>query len=210
MKEALSNNLYESINSHLLNDDSPSEFLNQISKEEEFTRYPFDLLLKLKYTDQSPVHHPEGNVWNHMLLVVNQAAKYKAMSKNPRAFIWAALLHDIGKPSTTRERKGKITSYDHDKVGAKLVKEFLSNFTTDDTFIELVSNLVLYHMQILFVVNDLPFADIRGMIRNSDIEEIALLGLCDRLGRTGANQEKEERNIDLFLQKCKSNRNIKK
>jgi putative nucleotidyltransferase with HDIG domain len=210
MKETLSINLYESINSHLLNDDSPSEFLNQISKEEEFTRYPFDLLLKLKYTNQSPVHHPEGSVWNHMLLVVDQAAKYKVKSKNPRAIIWAALLHDIGKPSTTRERKGKITSYDHDKVGAKLVKEFLSNFTTDDTFIELVSNLVLYHMQILFVVNDLPFADIKGMIKNSDIEEIALLGLCDRLGRTGANQEKEERNIELFLQKCKSSRNIKK
>ncbi len=71
-------------------------------------------------TGQSPQHHPEGSVWNHTLLVVDEAAKIKEQSADPRTFMWAALLHDLGKPSTTMRRKSKITSYDHDKVGAQL------------------------------------------------------------------------------------------
>lgn len=37
----------------------------------------------MKTTAQSPVHHPEGNVWNHTMLVVDEAAKRRAESKDP-------------------------------------------------------------------------------------------------------------------------------
>ena len=57
-------------------------------------------------------------------------------------------------------------------------------------------------MQILFVVKDLPFADIEGLKLNTDIKELALLGLCNRIGRQGSDRTHEERNVDLFLQKC--------
>ncbi len=156
----------------------------------------------LKDTNQSPKHHPEGNVWNHTLLVVDEAANVKSKSKNPRVFVWAALLHDIGKPATTKNHKGKITAYDHDKVGAKLTEEFLSQLTDEKDFIAAVTQLVRWHMQILFVVKDLPFGDIHTMKQSSDINEVALLGLCDRLGRTNVNKSAEENNIRLFLQKC--------
>ena len=126
----------------------------------------------------------------------------KVKSKNPTVFMWAALLHDIGKPSTTKVRKNKITSYDHDKIGAKLSKEFLSAFTADDAHINEVSQLIRYHMQILFVVNNLPFADIQGMKQHTDIHEVALLGLCDRIGRLGYDRNNEESNIQLFIQRC--------
>ncbi len=198
----INQSLYESITKHLLESDQPSMYLNPLSNQPEFKIYPFDLLLKLKKTEQSPVHHPEGNVWNHTLMVVDQAAKYKDRSKNATVFMWAALLHDIGKPSTTREKKGKITAYEHDLVGAKLAKEFLSHFTSDDDFIRNVSTLVKFHMQILYVLKDLPFASIKDMKQESDINEIALLGLCDRLGRTGSNQTEEEKNILHFVSKC--------
>jgi hypothetical protein len=59
-------------------------------------------------------------------------------------------------------------------------------------------------MQILFVDKNLPFADIKTMKRQTDIWEIALLGLCDRLGRLGANRILEEENIKMFLKKCKT------
>lgn len=136
------------------------------------------------------------------MLVVDEAARVREQSKNPRAFLWAALLHDIGKPTTTRIRRGKITSYDHDKVGAKLTRQFLSTLTEDRTLIDEVCALVRYHMQILFVVNGLPFADVRGMRAAADIEEVALLGLCDRLGRLHADRAKEKAAVSLFLKKC--------
>jgi putative nucleotidyltransferase with HDIG domain len=162
------------------------------------------MLLKLEPTEQSPVHHPEGNVLNHTLLVVDEAAKRRQESDDPRAFMWAALLHDIGKPATTRYRKGKITAYDHDKVGAELTREFLSAVTDDRQFIDKVVHLVKYHMQLLYVVKDLPFKDIGGMKRHSDIKEVALLCLCDRLGRDGADRESEEEQVKTFVNMCEN------
>ena len=160
------------------------------------------MLYNLKKTEQSPIHHPEGNVWNHTLLVVDEAARVKFKSKNQAALMWASLLHDIGKPSTTKSRKGKLTAYDHDKVGAELSKDFLQVLSADAKLVNQVYQLIRYHMQILFVVKDLPFADIEGLKLNTDIKELALLGLCNRLGRKGFDRNKEEKNIELFLQKC--------
>jgi len=197
------NDLFKIIDNHLLYDDVPSIFLSQLYSRPEFEIYPYNMLQKLQSTNQSPIHHPEGNVWNHTLLVVDQAAKRKSESKDAKVFMWAAFLHDIGKPPTTRIRKGKITSYDHDKVGAELAKDFLSEFTDNIPLIENVCSLIKYHMQILFVINDLPFANVNEIKQNSDIKELALLGLCDRLGRTGANQNTEMDNMRLFIQKCK-------
>lgn len=195
-------NLYGEITMHLLHDEMPSQYFNTIDKEPFFQRYPFDMLEKLKDTKQSPIHHPEGNVWNHTILVIDKATQVKHKSKHPAAFMWAALLHDIGKPSTTKQRGDKVTAYDHDKVGSKLVRKFLKELTDDHGFIQAVETLVRWHMQILFVVNDLPFADIKTMKQQIDIQEIALLGLCDRLGRTNIDRAKEEKNIAMFIQKC--------
>lgn len=193
------NPLFLEITKHLLEDDKPSIYLNGLLQEPWFSRYPFKMLYDLKGTKQSPEHHPEGDAWNHTLLVVDYAAKLKGLSKNPRVFMWAALLHDIGKPSTTRIKKGKITSYNHDKVGEKLAIEFLEYCVDDHQFIEEVTNLVRYHMHILFVVRDLPYADKKGLLRKTDVREVALLGYCDRMGRTNQDECKVREDIELFF-----------
>ena len=194
--------LYAEINKHLLEDEKPSAYLNEVYYEPVFQERPFDMLYKLRDTEQSPMHHPEGNVWNHTVLVTDEAARVKCKSKNQAVLMWAALLHDIGKPATSKVRNGRITAYDHDKVGAKLAKVFLRAFTDDEKFVDEVSKLIRYHMQILFVVKDLPFADIEGLKLNTDIKELALLGLCNRLGRQGSDTANEEKNVEMFLQKC--------
>jgi putative nucleotidyltransferase with HDIG domain len=181
----------------------PSAWLREAGAA-DFGVYPFSLLQKLEQTPQSPVHHPEGNVWNHTLLVVDEAAKRRDASGDPRAFMWAALLHDIGKPSTTRLRKGRLTAYDHDRVGAALTREFLSALTDDARFVDAVAQLVNYHMQALYVEKDLPFKDLAGMKKNANVRDVALLCLCDRLGRTGASRQEEEEQIRLFLEQCEA------
>jgi putative nucleotidyltransferase with HDIG domain len=87
--------------------------------------------MRLKKVPQSPKHHPEGNVWNHTMLVVDEAAGKKGQSKDPEAFMWAALLHDIGKADATNQKKGRITAYNHEKVGAEQAGEFLREFMED-------------------------------------------------------------------------------
>ncbi len=57
-------------------------------------------------------------------------------------------------------------------------------------------------MQVLYVLNGLPFQDIAGMKRHADIGEVALLGLCDRLGRTGADRAGEEEKLRRFIELC--------
>lgn len=180
----------------------PSEGLQAFLEQGRFKKEPFALLALQQHTEQSPRHHPEGNVWNHTLLVVDEAARRKTESTDARAFMWAALLHDAGKPAATRVRKGKITAYDHDKIGAELAGEFLTACKQDEAFIRRVTGLVRYHMQVLYVLNDLPFQDIEGMKQAVHIRDVALLGLCDRLGRTGSDREREEERMRLFLEKC--------
>lgn len=149
------------IDAHLMGDNHPSTYMTELSKTGLFTeKYPYTLLGYLMKIPQSPIHHPEGSVWNHTMLVLDHAADRKHLSQNPKVFMWSALLHDLGKADTTEFRKGKITSYDHDKLGERLSAEFLQEFTSDDELIQQVSKMVRWHMQILFVTKGLPFADI--------------------------------------------------
>ncbi|MGI5891983.1 MAG: HDIG domain-containing metalloprotein [Bacillota bacterium] len=193
---------YAEMERHLLQDRQPSLYFNNICKLRAFALYPFSMLLELQETPQSAQYHPEGNVWNHTMLVVDEAAKVRDKSCDARVFMWAALLHDIGKPGTTRIRGSKVTAYDHEKLGAELARKFLLALTDDSAFMERVAVLIRWHMQILFVVKGLPFAEIETMGREADINEIALLGLCDRLGRTNSNRTLEEKNIEIFVSKC--------
>lgn len=195
--------IFSEINKHLIEDKKPSLYFNS----EMFLRYkdiyPINLLVRLKSVEQSKIHHPEGNVWIHTMLVVDNAAEIKDKSKDKKVFMWASLLHDIGKFDTTKIRKGRITSYDHDIDGERKCKDFLEELGAEDDFIYKVSKLVRYHMHILYIVKNLPFSDIEGLMSDTDFEEVGLLGLCDRLGRLNQNVEEEKANVELYRNKCR-------
>ncbi|MFD3155492.1 HDIG domain-containing metalloprotein [Haloimpatiens sp. FM7330] len=201
--------LFKEFDNHLMKDKKPSTYFNEKYETGLFKNiYPFTLLGKLAETEQSAKYHPEGSVWNHTMLVVDKAAEVKTKSEEPKEFMWAALLHDIGKAPTTKIRRGRITSYDHDKVGEKLSIQFLRELTQDEVFIYKVSKLVRWHMQTLFVVKQLPFADISTMCKETNFNEVALLSLCDRVGRGKMSEgkfEEEKMVIEGFLKKCEEN-----
>jgi putative nucleotidyltransferase with HDIG domain len=194
--------LFIDINNHLLNDEKPSIYLNKLKNEDQLNKEPFVWLLNLEKIEQSKKYHPEGSVWNHVMLVIDNAAKLKDKSENKQAFMWGALLHDIGKLTTTKLRKGRITSYNHDVEGEQLVKKFLKTLIDDEDFIEKVSKLTRWHMQPLFVSKNLPFSDLTEMISQINIDEIGLISLADRLGRGNMTEEienKERESINKFL-----------
>lgn len=200
-------NIFREFEYHLMNDHKPSEYFDHILENTELLEeYPLTMLSDLAETEQSPEHHPEGNVWRHTMMVVDNAAGRKSESRNPRAFMWAALLHDIGKAPTTRVRNGRITAYSHDVEGEKMSQVFLREYTDDEEFIYRTTKLVRWHMQILFVVKNMPFADIDSMDKETSIDEVALLSLCDRLGRGGMDEDKENEerhNVEVFLKKTR-------
>lgn len=198
--------LFYDIDQHILEDEKPSDYLNELLKNNMLCEYPFTMLSDLKNVEQNIKYHPEGNVWNHTMLVVDEAADRKFKSENKRVFMWASLLHDIGKTPTTKLRKGKLTSYNHEMVGKKMAVEFLNMFNQKPDFVDDVAALIRWHMEPLFTAKDLPFSNIKGMLWEVSLDEIALLSLCDRFGRGDMSKEKmedEERGIEMFIKKCR-------
>ena len=185
----------------LLNSPKPSVDIKKLIDEGKFDEKPFIKIKNLENIEQNLIHHPEGNVLNHTLLVVDKASEDKEKSKNKRVFMWAALLHDLGKLTTTKVRKGKITAYGHDLQGEILSRQFLHQLTDDEAFIDDVCILVKHHMQPLFYDKKLPFFKDKEIIEDSDYEEISLLSMADRLGRANLCEEKikmEEKRINNF------------
>jgi tRNA nucleotidyltransferase (CCA-adding enzyme) len=76
-------------------------------------------LLPLADTPQDPRWHPEGDVWIHTLLAVDEAVPLVADLDRPRAeaVMLAVLCHDLGKPSTTRFEDGRLRSRGHEEAG---------------------------------------------------------------------------------------------
>ena len=89
--------IFIDIENHLLNDKKPSLYLRELLKSGVFRNYPFSVIGDLVTVEQNLKYHPEGNVFNHTMMVVDEGAQNRDKSKNKRAFMWTLLLHDIGK-----------------------------------------------------------------------------------------------------------------
>jgi len=106
----------------------------------------FPELLDLIGCEQNPEWHPEGDVWVHTLMVLDNAAQLRrhVPEEYRLAYMFAALLHDIGKPSTTDK---DLRSPKHDTAGIPLAKTFMERITDNKFLLELVPKLVGLHMR---------------------------------------------------------------
>lgn len=204
--------LFKVLEKHILEDKVPSKFLISLNEEGELENSFLEIVRELEKVQQEKKHHPEGNVWNHTLQVLDEAASLRELANNKREFMWAALLHDIGKKDTTKMRKGRWTAYDHDRVGAELAKNILRSVIEDEKFILDVSDLIRYHMSYLYIDKNLPFVKPEEMVLNSDLHDIALLTYCDRIGRGEKTLEEKKKilnSINDFIEKINNITNKK-
>lgn len=185
--------LFKEIEKILDTSEKPSEDLNKLKSLDEFKKSEFGVLGKLEKVEQELRYHPEGNVWNHLCMVVDAASIAKVLANNKIEFMWGALLHDLGKLTTTVRRKGRWTSYNHDTVGYGMVKELLFKETGNNEFSEKVATLVKFHMHHIYILKNLPFGNINNLIETDNINDIVLLFACDKLGR--GEQTKEDKKI---------------
>lgn len=93
---------------------------------------------------QSPEFHPEGNVFEHLVRML----EHLPPAADP-ALPWAVLLHDIAKPETFSEdpATGEIHFYGHDKLGAEKAGRILERLRFPRRQIEQIQACVLHHMQ---------------------------------------------------------------
>ena len=68
---------------------------------------------------QEPEWHPEGDVWVHTLLVIDEARTRIDDLPYPQqvAVMLGAVCHDLGKPPTTKFVDGRIRSLEHEEEG---------------------------------------------------------------------------------------------
>jgi poly(A) polymerase len=84
----------------------------------------------MKGVQQPPEFHPEGDVFVHTLLALEN------LPHPCRATLaWGTLLHDVGKPSTFRVAPDRIRFDNHVEVGVKIAEEICRRlrFSNDDT-----------------------------------------------------------------------------
>ena len=92
--------------------------------------------------EQPPEFHPEGDVFVHTLLLLENLPH-----PCPPTLAWGALLHDVGKPPTFRRAPDRIRFHEHAQIGTKMAEEICRRlrFSNDDT--EQILALVENHMR---------------------------------------------------------------
>jgi tRNA nucleotidyltransferase (CCA-adding enzyme) len=96
---------------------------------------------------QDPEWHPEGDVWVHTLHALDAFAKRRVGDPREDFIVGLAVLcHDLGKPETTQERDGRITSRGHEQTGVAHARTFLARLTAETDLVDEVCALVDSHL----------------------------------------------------------------
>ncbi|PLS19636.1 CCA tRNA nucleotidyltransferase [Bacillus sp. M6-12] len=132
---------------------------------------------------QDPVHHAEGTVWNHTKMVLDIASSLKGKTSNPTKFMFGSLCHDMGKPNTTKEVNGRISSHGHEAEGEKVAEVFMKRITTDKRLIEGVKELTKHHMRLLSLYPNGSDKAIRKLSLDTNIQDLRWFSEADYRGR---------------------------
>lgn len=130
----------------LLKAEKPSLFFESLRKMNQLSTW-FSEVERLIGVPQNSRYHMEGDVWNHTMMVLDEAAKYRSRSEYPYGFMMTALVHDFGKIICTEEKNGIYHAYEHETKGLPIVREFLRRITGEKKLIRYVINMTQLHMK---------------------------------------------------------------
>jgi tRNA nucleotidyltransferase (CCA-adding enzyme) len=159
---------------------------------------------------QEPEWHPEGDVWVHTLLVIDQARRRIDDLDRARQLtvMLGAVCHDLGKPPTTAFVDGRIRSIDHEQAGIAPTGAFLArlNVQTIGGFdvAAQVTGIVAHHLKPhAFSKSATPVSDgaFRRLAQKVDLELLARVAMSDCNGRTGTFDCSA---IDRFLERARA------
>lgn len=95
--------------------------------------------------DQPPRFHPEGDVWQHTLKMLELLPKEEYGQAN-KILAWAALLHDVGKALTRTEDEKGVHFYGHVQSGEEIADNIMKRLKLSRVQRETVIDLIHYHM----------------------------------------------------------------
>jgi len=101
-------------------------------------------IASMKGVEQPPQFHPEGDVWIHTLMLLEQLPPGCSMT-----LAWGALLHDAGKPPTFRRAPDRIRFDGHVEIGVAMAAEICRGFRFSNEETRQVLALVENHMRFM-------------------------------------------------------------
>jgi tRNA nucleotidyltransferase (CCA-adding enzyme) len=199
--------IYEEFKKLFLKSSKPS-IAFELMRELGILKY-FSELEVLINCIQDKEYHPEGDVWIHTMMCIDEMArilKEENIEDEYRKLylFYGILCHDLGKPFCTQEINGKITSHKHESLGIEPTISFLSKLTNEKKFIEIVCSLVKNHLapfQLYLAESSLKA--IKRLSLKVNIEDLCLVCLADCLGRTILDKDKCPKATSWLLEKAK-------
>jgi len=143
---------------------------------------------------QEPEWHPEGDVWVHTLLVIDEARKRIDDLPYPQqiAVMLGAVCHDLGKPPTTAFVDGRIRSLDHEEAGVRPAVALLDRINVHslqgyDVRREVLGMVANHLKPGMFAKAQPPVGDgaFRRLAQKVDLELLARVAKADCEGRGG-------------------------
>lgn len=177
----------------------PSLFFTELRAVDQLGHW-FPEVAALIGVPQEPRFHPEGDAWNHTMLVLDAAAALREKAAYPVGFMTAALCHDLGKVSTTAVIDGRIRSLGHETAGRAPALALLRRLSGEVRLRDYVLNLQELHMRPNACAAQRSKR--RAFNRIFDAccapDDLLLLSKADRMGQGFAN-EAEYRPTEEFL-----------
>ena len=99
-------------------------------------------IVRMKGVEQPPQFHPEGDVWVHTLMLLEQLPVGCAMT-----LAWGALLHDVGKPPTFKRAPDRIRFDRHVEVGMAMGTDICHRFRFSNEETRQILALIENHMR---------------------------------------------------------------
>lgn len=183
------NDVNRSLENALLHSDKPSAYFEDLRQTDAETLSGcFPELKALIDLPQNPVHHPEGDVWTHTMMVLDYAASIREDAHNPLSFMLSALAHDFGKAVCTEFVKGAVHAYEHEIYGVPLAETFLRRFGYPADIIRIVKSHVRLHMKPNVIAKQKSAVKKSNHMFDESAEgyDLLLLAEADHYGRTDA------------------------
>jgi tRNA nucleotidyltransferase (CCA-adding enzyme) len=154
----------------------------------------FPELAALQGCQQEAEWHPEGDVWVHNLMVVDEAARLCREQglddEETLRITLGALCHDFGKPATTVFERDRWRSPGHEAAGETPTRAFLERLGAPGAIVEDVVPLVRDHLKPFQLYADrdrVSDGALRRLALRVPLERLARVATADHFGRTTAD-----------------------
>ncbi len=134
---------------------------------------------RMKGVEQPPQYHPEGDVWTHTLMLLEQLEPGCS-----ETLAWGALLHDVGKPATFKRAPDRIRFDGHVEMGVAIGAEICRRFRFSNQETRQVLALVENHMRFMDV-RRMKESTLKRFFRLERFDEHLALHRMDCLAASG-------------------------